>query len=109
MSNRTVYTVQVYTTIIARSTSVHSFGFRKLPPYRSEADKLCRNATARKLREMRRDIGLTRKRVKREAEERMASISGYATRVDMSAETTKFFNDRHDARVAAGNQSLFTN
>ena len=24
-----------------------------------------------------------------------------------SAETTKFFNDRHDARVAAGNQSLF--
>ncbi len=27
--------------------------------------------------------------------------------VDESAETTKFFNDRHDARVAAGNQSLF--
>lgn len=86
MTNRTVYIVQVYTTIIARSTAVHSFGFRKLPPYRSEADKLCRDATARKLREMRRDIGLTRKRVKRQAEERMASISGYATRVDMSAE-----------------------
>lgn len=28
------------------------------------------------------------------------------THVDAS-ETTKFFNDRHDARVAAGNQSLF--
>ena len=24
-----------------------------------------------------------------------------------SARTTKFFNDRHDARVAAGNQSLY--
>lgn len=108
MHNRTVYTIQVYTTIIARSTSVHTFGFRKLKPFRKEADKLCRNATARKLREMRRDIGLTRKRVKQEAEERMASISGYVTRVDMSAETTKFFNDRHDARVAAGNQSLYS-
>lgn len=109
MHNRTVYLIQVYSTIIARSTSVHTFGFRKLPPFRTEADKLCRNATARKLREMRRDIGLTRKRVKREALKKIESISGYVTRVDMSAEINKFFNDRHDARVAAGNQSLFTN
>lgn len=105
---KTVYLIQVYTTIVARSTSVFSHGFRKLKPYHSEQDKLCRNATASKLREMRRDIGLTRKHVKQEATQRMASREGYATRVDMSDQTTKFFNDRHDARVASGNQSLYS-
>jgi len=81
--NRHVYIVHVYSTIIARSTSVFSTGFRKFKQYQTEQDKLCRRATASKLREMRRDIGLTRKRVKREALERMASLEGYVTRVDM--------------------------
>lgn len=83
MRNKTVYIVQVYTTIIARSTSVFSTGFRKFKQYQSEHDMLCRRATASKLREMRRDIGLTRMRVKREALKRMDSPEGYVTRVNV--------------------------
>lgn len=61
-----VYIVQVYTTVIARSTSVFSFGFRKLKQYRTEKDTICRMAVASKVREMRKTGLLTRHQVKRE-------------------------------------------
>lgn len=82
---RPVYVVQCYTFQIARSTSIFSpLVFRTIPgPWRAKG-QLLRDATAAKLREMRRTCGLDRRAVRRWFDTRPAS-GGVAIRCDLEA------------------------
>lgn len=85
---RPVYVVQCYTCMIARSTSIFDFlNFRTVPgPWRKES-QLLRDATAAKLRELRRTCGLDRRHVRLWFEKTIISgeSRGYAQRVDLQA------------------------
>jgi len=97
-ANSSVYIVQVYTTLVARARCDHTPGYRKLKPYRNGFDHTFRSLVAGDIRAARKHFGLTREIVRKAAMQRIERSEGYATRVNMSAETSK-----------AGNQSLYSN
>lgn len=90
---RPVYVVQCYTCMIARSTSIYSpLVFRTVPgPWRAKGEQL-RNATAAKLRELRRTCGLDRRHVRLWFEREIINGDGrgVALRVDIGEQLETF-------------------
>lgn len=80
---KSVYIVQVYTTLVARTRRAckhYSPGFRKLRAYRSESDKAFRSVVAADIRKARKHFGLNREFVRQAALQRMESKQGYVTK-----------------------------
>jgi hypothetical protein len=75
-----VYIVQVYTTLVARSRLYYAPGFRKLRVYRSESDRAFRSLIAEDIRNARKHFGLNRQIVRQAALQRMESKQGYVTK-----------------------------